>query len=374
MKSSRPKVGKRLRIAIVGAGPAGLSAALELARLGHDATVFEKHAEVGVPVRCGECLVDPYGLLDREPAGARVRVQEVCIKLRDLHVFPTSDMNVWVLDKDKWLQSMAAEAQSQEVHLVLEARRSISQLRRDFEYVLDCSGCPSQSSKEYQVDCGAPGLAVQWTVRADVAARLGRLYLHFEPGEVGYRWIFPKSAREANVGAGWAKDPPAGKWGALRDFASRELGRFDILRSTAGHVPSRIVKNPFFENVLLCGAAAGLVNPYTGAGIHTAVLSGVLAARCLAEGCPGSYRARLLLATGPEFRVAAFARCLLESSYRHHERAIAYVERHFPLRQVLSGDAYRRLSPIVYIWKIRTALLDHVLDGMESPAAPAPQA
>ena len=35
----------RKRVAIVGAGPAGLTVARELALLGHTATVFEKHAE-----------------------------------------------------------------------------------------------------------------------------------------------------------------------------------------------------------------------------------------------------------------------------------------------------------------------------------------
>ena len=344
-------------MAIIGAGPAGLFAALELARLGHDATVYENHREVGLPVRCGEALVDLYRMLDRDPPGVRVRVQELCVKLKDLHHFPAPDIGVWMLDKDKWLQSMAREAESQGVHVVLEAKARISHLRKESDFVLDCSGCPSQSSREYGIDCGTLGLAIQWTVRADVASRLGKLYFHFEPGEVGYRWVFPKSAREANVGIGWAKNPPSGKWATLREFVSRQFGDFEILRRTAGYLPSKIVRTPFVENVLLCGDAVGVVNPYSGAGTHMALLSGALAARCLDDGRPQFYCGRLMSATRGELKVAGFARSLLEASYSHHERALAYMERHFPLSQLFSEYTYRRLSPMVYIWKLRNLLV-----------------
>jgi len=39
-------------VAIVGAGPAGLTTARLLAASGHDVVVFEEHGEVGVPVHC----------------------------------------------------------------------------------------------------------------------------------------------------------------------------------------------------------------------------------------------------------------------------------------------------------------------------------
>ena len=45
------KTGKR--IAIVGSGPAGLAAAQQLARAGHDVHVFEKHAKAGGLLRYG---------------------------------------------------------------------------------------------------------------------------------------------------------------------------------------------------------------------------------------------------------------------------------------------------------------------------------
>ena len=40
------------KVAVVGGGPVGCFAALHLARLGVETTVFEEHAEIGVPSHC----------------------------------------------------------------------------------------------------------------------------------------------------------------------------------------------------------------------------------------------------------------------------------------------------------------------------------
>ncbi|MGC8165413.1 FAD-dependent oxidoreductase, partial [Salmonella enterica] len=45
------KTGKK--VAVVGSGPAGLAAAQQLARAGHDVTVFEKNDRVGGLLRYG---------------------------------------------------------------------------------------------------------------------------------------------------------------------------------------------------------------------------------------------------------------------------------------------------------------------------------
>jgi NADH-quinone oxidoreductase subunit F len=76
---SRPApTGKR--VAIVGSGPAGLTAAFYLGRLGHAVTVFEKHARPGGMLRAGiPAFRLPRAVLDREileikrASGARLR-------------------------------------------------------------------------------------------------------------------------------------------------------------------------------------------------------------------------------------------------------------------------------------------------------------
>lgn len=57
------------RIAIIGAGTAGLASAILLARQGHDITLFER-AEALAPVGAGERR-GTHGQLFLEPAGGR---------------------------------------------------------------------------------------------------------------------------------------------------------------------------------------------------------------------------------------------------------------------------------------------------------------
>jgi glutamate synthase (NADPH) small chain len=53
IKPEPPEVRTGKRVAIVGSGPAGLAAAQQLARAGHDVTVFEKHDRIGGLLRYG---------------------------------------------------------------------------------------------------------------------------------------------------------------------------------------------------------------------------------------------------------------------------------------------------------------------------------
>ena len=53
IKPEPPKTRTGKRVAIVGAGPAGLAAAQQLARAGHDVAVYEKHAKAGGLLRYG---------------------------------------------------------------------------------------------------------------------------------------------------------------------------------------------------------------------------------------------------------------------------------------------------------------------------------
>ena len=332
-------------------------AAKKLAQEGNSPIVFEKHDEVGIPVRCGEVLFDPYNFFEKDPPGSRVKIDQVLVKLSHLHVLPAGDTGVWVMDKDRWLQSMASEVESLGGRILVGTQARISNLRKEFDFVLDCSGCPSQSKTEYHLNFDTMALGIQYTVNADVGRLLGKLFFQYVPGEVGSRWIFPKSAKEANVGMGWAHDAPVEKWRSLNEFASEQLGDYKILRKTTGCIPIGVRSNLLLENVLLCGDAAGLVNSYYAGGIHNALLSGALAAECLVEGKPELYEERLLSIMWGELAVAKLARSLLESSYRYHEKLVTYFGRNLSLGQMFSEETYRKLFPFIQIWNLRCHLL-----------------
>jgi glutamate synthase (NADPH) small chain len=125
---SPSKTGKR--VAVVGSGPAGLAAAQQLARVGHDVTVFEKNSRIGGLLR--------YGIPD--------------FKMEKSHI-------------DRRVEQMQAEGVTFKTGVLIgampkdgdgskvtnDAKQTISaeQLRQDFDAVLLCGG--SEQSRNLPV-------------------------------------------------------------------------------------------------------------------------------------------------------------------------------------------------------------------------------
>jgi flavin-dependent dehydrogenase len=110
-----------------------------------------------------------------------------------------------------------------------------------------------------------------------LALELGSMY-------GGYGWSFPK-ADHFNVGCGgWRLEG-----GRLREHLASLAPHYALdgagMRNIRGHhLPTREGDTPISKgNVLLIGDAAGLVDPMSGEGIHSAFVSGRLAATAVAD-------------------------------------------------------------------------------------------
>ena len=144
-----------------------------------------------------------------------------------------------------------------------------------------------------------PGVKLSKTVRW-----LGVEYdLEIRPGEFdtleiildkrllpfGYYWVFPKSDN-VNVGLiRWATAAGPPLRGMLDDFvASRDdLRRRTVLRRLGGVIPASTASCLQWENCLVVGDAAGMVNPLTGGGYICGFLSAKLAAQTCIEAFQG---------------------------------------------------------------------------------------
>ncbi len=100
----------------------------------------------------------------------------------------------------------------------------------------------------------------------------------------GYGWLFPKSDH-INIGMGaWKHFGPN-----LREYLGRLVRYYgfepaDVWGLRGHHMPVRLPDSPLMDgNVLLVGDAAGLLDPFTGEGIHSAIWSGMAAARAISE-------------------------------------------------------------------------------------------
>jgi flavin-dependent dehydrogenase len=129
-------------------------------------------------------------------------------------------------------------------------------------------------------------VAIRGYTRSAEAATLDSLKLIWPGGEWGraYAWAFPIGDGTVNVGAGVFETGAATR-ADLERLAAEALpsGLAADPDTVRGHLLPLTSQGPVYGagRVLLCGDAAGLVNPLSGEGIFYALASGALAAEAI---------------------------------------------------------------------------------------------
>jgi flavin-dependent dehydrogenase len=125
-------------------------------------------------------------------------------------------------------------------------------------------------------------------IKSNLLTRIDSTLIYFRQYiPYGYGWVFPKGDF-ANVGIGIERPlsnmPLKDSLGLfLNELKRKKVIGGIILSKTSGLVPISGLKTTVFGNIALCGDAAGLTHPITGAGILSAVISGSLLGEYLYE-------------------------------------------------------------------------------------------
>ena len=288
----------RCEALVVGAGPAGASAAKAMAQAGIDVLVLERRKVIGRPVRCAEYIPAP---LARETAlGQGVAVQKVEGMQSFLHGKLIQDLKApgFIVDRERFDQALARQAESAGARL-LTCTAVLSRLTTGEVLCQDGQG---RFLVKAGIIAGADGprsLVASWmdlrpgrvipAVQASVelVQPLSRTHIYFhESLRAGYAWLFPKG-RLANAGLGHAAAPGQSCTGQLKRFLAflREEGlvKEGVVGTTCGWIPVEEHRQICKGSLLLCGDAAGHTHPVTGAGIFQAVMGGAMAGRWAAR-------------------------------------------------------------------------------------------
>lgn len=107
--------------------------------------------------------------------------------------------------------------------------------------------------------------------------------IYFGMARWGYGWVFPKrDTLTVGLGGLLARNPDMK--GAFRRLLSMRFGHVPAQRIKGCHIPyGDYLRTPGRGNVILCGDAAGLVEPITGEGIAFAMQSGEQAALAVVQ-------------------------------------------------------------------------------------------
>ncbi len=298
-------------IIVVGAGPAGSTAARYAAAGGAKVLMLEKDRDVGYPVRCGEA-VSHEGVaqfIKPDPKWIASSVSKFrLIAPNGSSVVPKLDGGGYVLERRIFDYELAKLAANEGVEVITKAYVydllredgkivGVQTLIKDkkveirSKIVIAADGVESRVGKWAGMDttCHIRDMesCAQMTLSGiEVDPDVLDFYFGDEISPGGYLWVFPKGNDTANVGLGLsveeAKKKSAIKF--LHEFVDRKFPKAAMLTHIAGGVPCaktnpEIVK----ENVILVGDAAHQVNPVSGGGIISGMIGGMIGGQVAAE-------------------------------------------------------------------------------------------
>jgi len=290
-------------VAVVGAGPAGCSAAVALAAVGQCVHLFER----GVPGKdkpCGDALL-PDAVLElralsvetdsfRGGGGSPFQCLDLWDARQRIWSLPLGPDQGWVMPRatvDQALRDVAGRTaqvsyQSMVQRIDWDDGRwyvTVDGRVSPYDAVVLATGATNALSRLFGV-AGQPIIGASISAYGEHDECRAPLFQFAPLGGAGYGWVFPLASGRVNIGVCAVK--PGAK--RLRSAMMSYLQRWDI--TTCG--PLRGGGGPFWSDMgekwhdhrglVSCGDAAGLVDPLTGEGIAAALHNGRAAGRAVA--------------------------------------------------------------------------------------------
>lgn len=311
-------------VAVIGAGPAGSTAAEIAARAGACVVVVERKAEIGSPVQCGGFLPENFELRELLPRAmlpeSLYKIPERCIlhhtNIQRIYA-PSGGSKEFrvqgrVLDRrtfDRYLAYRAAEAGAEifpatRAEVVSEGVKLSGHFSGSLQpkVIIGADGPSSGAARFIGSSKKEFGICLEYEM-AGVCADQDAAEMYFgsrcAPG--GYAWIIPLGDGVANVGIGVRKsylgraklDQILGGFIKDHPVASEKLKMGKVTAVIRGLVPAGGSPSVLQKNgVILAGDAAGHVMATSGGGIPLAMVAGRVAGEVASEVVLGKAQAR----------------------------------------------------------------------------------
>ena len=300
-------------IVIVGAGPAGSSAAHEAARNGSSVALLEKESVVAETVRTSGVtwVKDAQNFGIPEDCYNPIKNYSFCSPSNTVTI--SDDVaKAAVLDVRKTYRHLAKQAQESGAKLFVDtnvtdvitdeqkkpigiiAKSADKEIKFNAKVIIDCSGFQSVVGKML-------GLVTQWEkfgagaeyeVRAEnVDDKTWWLMVGQKYSPAGYAWIFPVGGDIVRIGVGIGKPEsdvdPTERLNELmenKEGPIKDLGEITKIEFHYGLIPNDgLSRKTVYDNLILVGDSAGQANPLVLEGIRYAIRFGRVAGKVASD-------------------------------------------------------------------------------------------
>jgi len=302
-------------VSIVGAGPAGASAAKETASSGLKTIIIDRRNKVGLPVQCGELIPTPaeaqrlFPRSKRMPKAVDVPREFITNRTHSIRLispngrFYEFPFEANIVDRSRYDQYLVESAKEAGADILLSSivtdRSNTNELTirsKDFQQtvnakvVIGADGSKSTIARTLGPQFIHPesdlSPSLQYVISdTNVDTTVVEMYFGNSIAPGGYAWVIPKGDDIANVGFGMRRSI-GNDTTPLREYIERfvfkilsqKMKHAKILRRIGAIIPvGGPLETTWSDNVLLVGDAAGHVMASNGGGIPTALCGGQIA-------------------------------------------------------------------------------------------------
>jgi len=297
---------KQYDIIVVGAGPSGSTFARIAASNGLSVLLFERKTKIGIPVRCGEGIIDSDLRLFYEPRSEWISntVNKFCFVAPNgsSTTFKFKDKG-YILNRKIFDNDLATLAEKEGATVVTNAYVSGLLFENDkvvgvkgicnnepFELksklVIGADGVESRIGRMAGINTTLKlneiGSGYQKTISGiNIDKSVCSFYISNRLTTEGYIWIFPKGNDKANIGIGISGKASSNGESAkkrLNDYLDQNFPNHKVESIAVGGIPiSKPLKQMVADGIMLIGDAARTVNPLSGGGLILGMKSAVKA-------------------------------------------------------------------------------------------------
>ena len=290
-------------VVVIGGNLAGVSAAINAAKMGVTVALVEKNKQPYNPAHCGEGLVetigDLLGLFKFRCSKNKVNKLVVNVATSEEYIFNFKKYNLVIFDRNCVENALIDKAKKLGVNLFIGKKMKDFKPPYDIildnnekiqgKIIIDGSGIACEVGRRIGLKTKIKkediGVCIQSRVAGNFDSNTIKIWFHKPYAPTGYAWFFPINEKLANIGLGFRGGQKLDSEKLLKTFIKdMTKDSYKIISTFKDCVPVGAPLNQLYkDNVMITGDAARLSDMISGAGIRNAVLSGNLAGKVAAN-------------------------------------------------------------------------------------------